>query len=145
MIRVLGHFYTVALVLWFALTSSPGQGLAAETRSATLRSGETTQDGELTLIVARSANARLDISLTNNDVRRVVVDTYALSNVSPFVCNGTDVAISGSGRRQLCVVSIATNVSVGHASLQLSVTWHEVAHFLRSSVPSPMPSSSGKL
>ena len=131
------------------LVYSPGG--AFTTSSATLASGETTPDGKLTLLVVKSLNGDLRVSLKNNNYRAVVVDTYVLSRGPSFNCSGRNLRIASSATQTICTVPNPANQSpavqtvlntpdpnAGRASLQMSLTWHELPR----PVPSPSPSPS---
>jgi hypothetical protein len=149
------------IALWCALAamfiSSPGFALL--TNSATLASGETTQDGRLTLVVTKLMNGKFRVSLKNNDPRTVVVDAYTLSRGPSYDCSGRGLRIPSNVTRYICTLSATGAQSVnaasppavstpepylGQASLQMSITWHEmpVATPSPSPSPSPTPSSS---
>jgi hypothetical protein len=133
------RFSQLVIAFWsaFVATSISSPGLARETSSATLASGQTTHDGKLTLMVVSSATA-LRVSLKNNDLRTVVVDAYALSG--PSYCSGKYIQIPGNEMRSICTVLNTPDAKLGHASLQVSVTWHEMPRPRSSATPVAFPS-----
>jgi hypothetical protein len=129
----------LAIAFWsaFAAASISSPGLALETSSATLASGQTTHDGKLTLMVVSSATT-LRVPLKNNDLRTVVIDAYALSG--PSYCTGKYLQIPSNETRSICTVPVTPDANLGHASLQVSVTWHEMPRPRPSATPAAFPS-----
>lgn len=115
-------------------------GAASETESANLVPGATTQDGRLTVTTVRTVMGAARVSLRNNDFHTMVVDAYTVSRGSSFSCGGRDLTITGNGSQALCTVSDTGAASLGHGSLQVSLTWHEAPPRRRNSQPSPSPS-----
>jgi hypothetical protein len=98
--------------------------VTAVTSSATLGSGDTTQDGGLTLVVLQSTDGR-HVLLKNNDARTIVVDAYSLSGGGSHGCNGNAVTIETNVTRRICSLPGQQDVNSGQASLQLYIRWHE--------------------
>ena len=99
-------------------------GAAAETRSANLASGETTQDGRLTFVVAPTVTGAVRLSLRNNDLRTIVVDAYTISRGSSYSCGGMDLQIPGNESQAVCTVADtgAANLGTGRFSCLLRGT-----------------------
>jgi len=147
--------------IWWAISaiSFASLAFAAVTNSATLSSGQTTQDGKLTLVVFASTTGALSVSLKNNDIRTVMVDAYSLSRGPLFACSGRGLRIPSNVIHHVCTLPKITDADrahalpqapsnkvsaasgelpsiaarnmqdqdAGHASLQMSLTWHQMA------------------
>jgi hypothetical protein len=130
---LLKQFFATSLLAM--IVALPFQGTASE-NSAVLSSGQTTHDGALTLVVV-STNASTRLSLQNNALRPVMVRRYALGSGLSGSCDGGNLLILANSVRFICALPSAAEATVGHASLQVSVTWQEAHHASRNNAPSP--------
>jgi len=134
-----------ALARWvFALCVSvsllSGAQGAPIVRSTTLAGGETTQDGDLTFIVTGTASYGRALELRNNGLRPVVVDSYRTSPSISTTCSGRDLLILRGVSHRICVLppEDRTGIPSGHATLEMTLLWHELRR--PRPVPSPSPS-----
>ncbi len=104
---------------------SVGTVFASVIRYANLGPGETTPDGSLTFVTYASARGTA-VSLRNNGLRPIVVDSYELTGGDAHNCSGRRIPIESNRMQALCKVTAenAPGSMSARASLLLSISWH---------------------
>jgi hypothetical protein len=109
------------VLLGVSLITLPRASSSPIVRSEILGPGETTYDGVLTLVVRKFINGQLDVSLRNNSVKFVTVDSYSPSGSYTGECKGQEVGIRSGVLLKLCSLSVE---AVSRPSPQFTLNWH---------------------